>query len=143
MKVTDTSLATHIDDLLETDPNPATLRRWFRRLDRIVETASCSTNAKADLFQPAYLARTQLMRAMSCRLPWHLVRLDRIGTFDSNSLDQDWITLLRKSLNARPPIVVLGKMYGASSDKLCLADGRHRVTAARANGNAVIRAVFA
>ena len=116
--------------------NSVTLRRWFRRLDEIKEEWHCDS----DLLRTAAELQLNVMRAMSVNLPAQLVYLSRIKPFGTDRMDHSQVEKLRRACSYGEPIVVMGNLDGGPLE---LADGRHRVTAARLNGVRTLRAVRA
>ena len=104
-----------------------TLRRWFRRLDEIVEESAYDF----DLCRAAFGLRISVMDVMSVNLPAQPIYLSRIEPFEMEGLDGTHVEKLRRAGSYGDPIVVLGNLVGGPLE---LADGRHRVTSARLNG---------
>ena len=113
-----------------------TLRRWFRRLDEIKEESPDDF----DQLRTAAELQLNVMRAMSVNLPTQPVYLSRIRPFGTNKLDCSHVEKMRRSCSYGEPIVVMDNLDGGPLE---LADGRHRVTAARLNGVRTLRAVRA
>lgn len=120
------------------------LRRWFQEIDTFRHAArsdralNCLADRCKEVLRP-------LMRAMSSKLPQHTVKMDRIWPrsspimpFSRTDMYHDRIEHYREHDGG--PVVLIG----LPADGPCeVADGRHRVTAARIEEQETIRAVFA
>ena len=133
----DMSLIYDLDDLLRVDRDNRTLRRWFARLDAI---GSNPAVVDGDIQLMAAQALVQLLRAMSHRLPSQRIELSRIKDFSTCRMDLNLVEEIRQRGDYGEPIVVIGNLY---LGPLELADGRHRVTAARADGVRFLNAIMA
>lgn len=137
MKPRDMSLICGMDDLLTLDQDKRTLRRWFARLEAI---RSDPTVVDGGIQLMADQALIQLMRVMSHRLPSKRIGLSRIKDFSTCGMDLNLVEEIRQRGDYGEPIVVIGNLY---LGPLELADGRHRVTAARADGMRFLNAAKA
>ena len=80
------------------------------------------------------------MRAMSVNLPAQPIYLSRIKPFETEKMENSLVEKMQRTGSYGDPIVVIGNLDGGPLE---LADGRHRVTAARLNGVKTLRAVRA
>ena len=131
----DFDFARAVPDLLQADPDSRTLRRWFKRLDRLADVeGECDANTQ----DAAYQARIVLMRAMSNRLPVFSVQLSRVQ-FLIDTINHEHVARIRASKDYGDPIVLVEETNGMFD----VADGRHRAHAAMLDGLQALRAVRA
>ena len=108
------------------------LRQRFRVLDK-----RC---AGTDVRSAPYRERLAVMAAMSATLPDRQIRLDKVMGYPTGDMDEATVERYRNATEPPPPVVVIGIPTVGPYE---VADGRHRVMAARRRGDTTIRAVFA
>lgn len=124
----------------------ADLRRWFRDVDTFMLDHGALEQTHPDLYKQCFAVRVTTMRTMSEHLPQHTVLMDRLWPrsmsappFASADMNTDTVEHYRKHDGA--PVVLIGLPAGCGLFEI--ADGRHRVAAARLKASDTIHAVFA
>ena len=107
--------------------------------------AALEAIAQAPKYGPELLAlaaahQMEVLALMSAHLRPHALPLDRLPAVPKRGLDRAQVARRSQAHDYGPPVVVRGN---PTSGALALVDGKHRLAAARANGENEIRAVFA
>ena len=124
----------------------ADLRRWFREVDTFMLDHGDLEQTHSDLYKQCFALRVTTMRTMSDHLPQHTVLMERLWPrsmstppFARADMYADRVEHYQKHGGA--PVVLIGLPAGGGLFEI--ADGRHRVAAARLKAKETILAVFA
>lgn len=126
----------------------ADLRRWFREVDTFMLDHGDLDQTHPDLYNQCFSVRVATMRTMSEHLPQHTVLMARLWPrsmstppFTRAAMYRDRVKYYLKHDGA--PVVLIELPAAAGCGLFEIADGRHRVYAARLKARETIHAVFA
>ena len=114
----------------------ADLRRWWREVETAHRRLFSAPPSQDDLFNKCKELVLELPHVMSRHLPQHDIPVARFSPLISYD-DPDRVEHYRK--HGGDPVILDGPPEAPNA----LREGRHRLTAARLEGHATIKAVFA